>query len=36
MRNHYPIRFASGDGTTVNLHFVDVDKDRREFAGTER
>lgn len=26
MRNHYPIRFESGDGTTVNLHFVDVDK----------
>lgn len=26
MRNHYPIRFESGDGITVNLHFVDVDK----------
>ena len=26
MRNHSPIRFESGDGTTVNLHFVDVDK----------
>lgn len=26
MRNHYPIRFESGDGTTVNLHFVDADK----------
>lgn len=26
MRNHKPIRFESGDGTTVNLHFVDVDK----------
>ena len=26
MRNDYPIRFESGDGTTVNLHFVDVDK----------
>ena len=26
MRNHYPIQFESGDGTTVNLHFVDVDK----------
>lgn len=26
MRNHYPIQFESGDGTTVNLHFIDVDK----------
>ena len=26
MRNHSPIWFESGDGTTVNLHFVDVDK----------
>ena len=26
MRNHSPIRFESGDGTTVNLHFVDVNK----------
>ena len=26
MRNHEPIRFNSGDGTTVNLHFVNVDK----------
>ena len=26
MRNHKPIRFESGDGTTVNLHFVYVDK----------
>lgn len=26
MRNHSPIRFESGDRTTVNLHFVDVDK----------
>ena len=26
MRNHSPIRFENGDGTTVNLHFVDVDK----------
>lgn len=24
MRNHGPIRFESGDGTTVKLHFVDV------------
>ena len=27
MRNHYPIQFESGDGTTVNLHFIDVDKE---------
>ena len=26
MRNHKPIQFESGDGTTVNLYFVDVDK----------
>ena len=26
MRNHKSIRFESGDGTTVNLYFVDVDK----------
>ena len=26
MRNHSPIQFESGDGTTVNLHFVDVNK----------
>ena len=26
MRNHKPIRFESGDGTTVNLYFIDVDK----------
>lgn len=26
MRKHEPIIFDSGDGTTVNLHFVDVDK----------
>ncbi|MDE6015790.1 MAG: McrC family protein [Acetatifactor sp.] len=26
MRDHEPIRFESGDGTTVNLHFVNVDK----------
>lgn len=26
MREHEPIKFDSGDGTTVNLHFVDVDK----------
>lgn len=26
MRGHDPIRFESGDGTTVNLHFVNVDK----------
>ena len=26
MRGHTPIRFESGDGTTVNLHFVNVDK----------
>ena len=26
MKNCKPIRFKSGDGTTVNLHFVDVDK----------
>ena len=26
MRNHKPIQFESGDGTTVNLHFIDVDK----------
>lgn len=26
MRNHSPIRFESGDGTTVNSHFVYVDK----------
>lgn len=24
MRNHAPIRFDSGDGTTVKIHFVDV------------
>lgn len=26
MRNHKSIRFESGDGTTVNLYFIDVDK----------
>ena len=26
MRNNKPIRFESGDGTTVNLYFIDVDK----------
>ena len=26
MRGHDDIKFESGDGTTVNLHFVDVDK----------
>ena len=26
MRNHKTIRFESGDGTTVNLYFIDVDK----------
>ena len=26
MRNHYPIRFKSGDGTIVKLHFVDVSR----------
>ncbi len=26
MRGHAPIKFESGDETTVNLHFVDVDK----------
>lgn len=26
MKNCNPIRFKSGDGTTVNLHFIDVDK----------
>ena len=26
MRNHKAIQFESGDGTTVNLYFVDVDK----------
>lgn len=26
MRDHEPIRFESEDGTTVNLHFVNVDK----------
>lgn len=26
MRKHKPIQFESGDGTTVNLHFIDVDK----------
>lgn len=26
MRGHEHIKFESGDGTTVNLHFVDVDK----------
>ena len=26
MRNHKPIQFESGDGTTVNLYFIDVDK----------
>ena len=26
MRNHSPIKFKSGNETTVNLHFVDVDK----------
>lgn len=25
MRGHEPIQFESGDGTTVNLHFVDID-----------
>lgn len=24
MRNHGPIKFESGDGTTVNLHFVNL------------
>ena len=24
MRNHSDIRFKSGDGTTVSVHFVDV------------
>ena len=26
MRSHEQIKFESGDGTTVNLHFIDVDK----------
>ena len=26
MRNHAQIKFESGDGTTVTLHFVEVDK----------
>lgn len=26
MRDHKPIRFDSGDGTTVRIHFVNVDK----------
>ena len=26
MKNHYPIRFKSGDGTIVKLHFVDVSR----------
>ena len=26
MRNHKSIQFESGDGTTVNLYFIDVDK----------